>query len=337
MRATKKVVWEVVFRQARKHVQLPEPTNPLAKQMSEEDAELQRALALSMQSAPRSAPTDFAQSDEERQIAEAIALSLQQSAPPSGQPVAPPMDMDATAAVMTDDDELNAALALSMQSQEQLEPVVPTVPDVSSLQQLLFGEAAPLVEKQWLHQGIWFTPPPAADADPVVGSRPFSAGLAQEQGGPCAVLAAAQAYQLRRLLFEAQPSEPAQKSAEEGWLAGPTDGSICLQPDEPTAVDALLRGLADILWSAATTRGIGPPNESSTATVALLPASALPFEGSAPQLIAALLEHAVAATSWVAVYSTLKERLEALRSSVGARRVAAGATPPRRSVAAGAA
>jgi hypothetical protein len=92
---------------------------------------------------------------------------------------------------MTEDDELNAALALSMQSQETLEPVISAVPDVPTLQQLIFGDASPLVEKQWLHQGISLAAPPAPGVEPVVGSRPFTAGNAQEQGTPCAVLAAA--------------------------------------------------------------------------------------------------------------------------------------------------
>lgn len=80
----------------------------------------------------------------------------------------------------------------------------------------------------------------------------------------------------------------------------------------------MLRGLADMLWRAATTRSVGSPNESSSATITLLPPSSLPFEGSLPVLLEALLEHAVHPSSWTAVYAALKERLRSLQSPTGA-------------------
>lgn len=263
----------------------------------EEEEELRRALALSLEPSPPPQPAA-----EEEQIAQAIALSLQQAGP----------------AHTAEDDELNAALALSMQSQEQLGPVIPTVSDAMSFQRLLFGDASPHVMQQWINEGIMLAAPPHPGVEPVVGSRGFTAGLSQEQGGPCAVLAAAQAFLLRRLLFEARPSEPSQKPLTDGWLSAPEDPERCLLPDETTAIDALLRGLTDILWSTATTRSVGPPNEASVAVVAFLPPSLLPFNGSMTQLLGALLEYSVRVDSWIAVYHALRERLPSLQSPSGA-------------------
>ena len=146
------------------------------------------------------------------------------------------------------------------------------------------------------------------------------------------MLAAAQAFLLRRLLFEPQPSVPAQRAVSADWLAEsatelnaqpsdalPSGAAVnCLLPDEATATDALLRGLADILWQAATARSLGLPQESSPATVALLSNDRLPFAGSTSGLVAELLSSRVRANTWLEVYTRLKEGLPALMSEVGA-------------------
>ena len=107
----------------------------------EEDDDLQRALALSIQQSQPAGGVGGG-SDEERQIADAIALSLQQTQPPPQQPMA-----------LDGDEELNAALALSMEpfptDQRPTAPAAGGVPDASGLHSLLFGEfSTPLVERQ---------------------------------------------------------------------------------------------------------------------------------------------------------------------------------------------
>ena len=85
---------------------------------------------------------------------------------------------------------------------------------------------------------------PASDDSAAV---PFGAGILQEQGGPCAVLAAAQGFLLRRLLFDPDVARP---TPEPEWRA--EAGSEPLLPSAELAVEALLSGLADMLWTAAT-------------------------------------------------------------------------------------
>ncbi|KAL1495180.1 hypothetical protein AB1Y20_017045 [Prymnesium parvum] len=262
------------------------------------DDELQQALALSLQQAP--SPS----ADEARQLAEAIARSLD-PAPPS-----PPSASSADA-------DLQAAIDLSLTAHTSLPPVLPAVPSAATLHQLLFGDASPLVEAQWLHQGICFAPPPAALPE---GALPFAAALAQEHGGPCAVLASAQAFLLRRLLFDPDPHTPRQLPLPPppSPPATPPPAHASLLPSAEAAADALLRGLADILWAAATTRDSGPPNDASTATIALLPPEAPPPDGGAAPLLAALLAHAVEAHSWRGVYDALGARVASLHAPVGA-------------------
>jgi hypothetical protein len=219
----------------------------------------------------------------------------------------------------------------------------------SALLSLIFGDASSTVCRQWLQQGIAFAPPSATNGAPpgIVprpdgahpgmaqppdgappgtvpgappGTVPFTAGLAQSQGGPCAILAAAQAFTLRRLLFdprceqqgpggnsceqqghdgniaggvdansmggisgggessgggggggmgvsegmggdelfrgelmgreEVYRGKPRREVAAGGWAAAAGEGTLCPSPAE--AREALVAGLTDMLWQAAT-------------------------------------------------------------------------------------
>ena len=107
------------------------------------------------------------------------------------------------------------------------------------------------------------------------------------------MLAATQAFLLRRLLFDPAPGEPAPPPAPEAWLRQADVGR--LMPLETAATDSMLRGVADMLWAAAThvAPSDAPLAAPQLATVALLPSSLLPFSGSAAQLLELLLVHRV--------------------------------------------
>ena len=153
----------------------------------------------------------------ERQLREAIALSLAQPAQAPAQSEedelqqamalslqAPP----ATAAQAAEDAEMQAAVALSLGQPAAPAPAMPASPllvrveesneaepepTAEALAQLVFGaHATPTVLRQWHSQG--FRLGAAADGPATAGGvLPFGAGLEQEHGGPCAVLSAAQA------------------------------------------------------------------------------------------------------------------------------------------------
>lgn len=103
----------------------------------EEDEELRRALAMSMEPAPATiGQAVSAADDEDAQVAAAIAASLQQ-----------PAEADA---------ELQAAIAMSMEGSAPAPPEPATEdtpllnaePDAVSLRSMLLGDASPLVEQQ---------------------------------------------------------------------------------------------------------------------------------------------------------------------------------------------
>eukprot|EP00965_Chrysotila_dentata_P157316 5197469-Pleurochrysis_carterae.AAC.1 len=121
---------------------------------------------------------------------------------------------------LTEDEQLQAALALSVELMEgRQRPGEPAAGagagqnqwrDVTAaeLHNLLFGDSASAaVKSQWTSQGIALAPVSevasgGVGVDASMGSgadaMKFEAGLAQQQGGPCAILAAAQARALAR-------------------------------------------------------------------------------------------------------------------------------------------
>jgi len=193
------------------------------------DAGLAAALAASLESAPAAGAADA----EERALAAAIAASLGPG--PSKDDGALAMDVDS-------DEELRRALSFSLvpdagaggavAAPKAEHDVSTPAAAAAALRALVFGDAPAAVENQWLRQGIAFAPAAAAAVgsgsipgsvtpqhshDIAAGSNPisaagsdgavaapveFTAGLSQNQGGPCAVLAAVQAFTLRRLLFD---------------------------------------------------------------------------------------------------------------------------------------
>ena len=140
---------------------------------------------------------------------------------------------------------MQEALALSMQQPGSDLPSVPTSAGFDgeipvgidpaaaadaeaggpSLGALIFGDPNPEVMRQWKAQPVSFAD---VDISDTVGVTPFSAGLAQEHGGPCAILAAAQAFLLRRLLFD---PDPAAAQPSPVWLEAAPDGDGSLLPD----------------------------------------------------------------------------------------------------------
>ena len=182
---------------------------------SDDERQLREAIALSL--AQPAQPPALSEEDE---LQQAMALSLQPppapatawaGGPPGGR--ASPMDEDA---------EMQAALALSLGQPPAASPppAAPLVlveesdepepePTADALAQLVFGaDATPTVLQQWHSQGFRLGAAAAegaaaaaygaaADGAAAGGVLPFGAGLAQEHGGPCAVLSAAQALLLR--------------------------------------------------------------------------------------------------------------------------------------------
>jgi hypothetical protein len=268
--------------------------------------------------------------DEERQIQEAIALSL--AARPA---VSSPMSEDA---------ELRMALELSMQqpgaSGAGPPPLNPSDDGLGhmdaaaaaqadaggpALARLIFGEhPSGDVARQWRSQGLTIAD---VDVSDTPGMMPFGAGLAQDRGGPCAIMAAAQAFMLRRLLFGG-PDMISSPTWQEDSPAG--DGSLL--PSESEAVDVLLSGLADILVRCSIMPGAvdlaagseAPPTSTPCSIVIALPTAGM-LDGASSvlhlsneELLAALTASAARPTGWEEAYQVLRTRREGLESPIGA-------------------
>lgn len=284
------------------------------------------------------------QSEEERQIQEAIALSLQQQ---QGEQAPQPMDTE-----RSEDSELRMALELSMQ-QPSLEGSAPAPPPLDpesdglaridaataqeadaggpALSTVIFGDApAPEVTRQWRMQGFNLADVDVSDAP---GVTPFGAGLAQINGGPCAILAAAQAYMLRRLLFSGDaPSVP--PTPTPAWREEAEGGDGALLPTEAEAGEALLRGLADIFVACATTPSASASAVASSGgaaaelpptacqVVLAIPTAAMLDDGimahPSPALLAALVTGAARPSSWAETLESLRARRQGLSSEIGA-------------------
>ena len=247
--------------------------------------------------------------EEERQMAEALALSLQQ---PSSQP--DPMGDVPMGESLPGMDPAEAADA------EAGGP---------ALSRLIFSDMPnPEIMKQWKAQPVTFAD---VDLSDTPGITPFSAGLAQNFGGPCAILAASQAFLLRRLLFD--PSGLADPSPS--WLDEAPNGDGSLLPSEAEAGKALIAGLADMLCGCA----IAPSAvEAPTATGAPNPPSAdlnactcvicLPtsiqldsddlFQAPREALLAGLVASAARPKGWSACLNELRARSAGLASPLGA-------------------
>jgi hypothetical protein len=268
--------------------------------------------------------------EEERQLQEAIALSMQEA------PTQPTHD--------DDDEEMRQALALSMQQPESSgaprnassPPAMPPAMDFTdadsggpSLAVLVFGDRpSGEVIRQWKNQGISFAD---VDLSASPGITPFSAGLAQEYGGPCAILAAAQAFMMRRLLFDPTPEAP---QATPQWLEGAAGGgedTAVLLPSELQASQALYCGLADILCACACTPSVssdapvasGLSAATTSCAVLAVPSSQQLSDGSLlalplQDLLATLVNGALRPVGWAATLDALRSRAEGLASPLGA-------------------
>ncbi len=286
------------------------------------------------------------QSEEERQLQEAIALSLQQQQQQQQQQQSAPT-FDTARSAMSEDSELRMALELSMEGQQGAAAGAPppldpegdgiarldaaTVQEADAggpaLSRVIFGDApAPEVVRQWRMQGFTLADVDVSDAP---GVTPFGAGLAQINGGPCAVLAAAQAFMLRRLLFSGdEPSGP--PTPQPTWLEEAVAGDGSLLPSETEASEALLRGLADALVACATTPsaavatgavgGAVLPHAACQVVLAVPMAAMLDDMMSAPspELVGALVAHAARPTTWQATLEELRARRQGLASPLGA-------------------
>ena len=280
------------------------------------DPELEAALALSMQTPsaapappPVAAPPAFGD-DGDAELQAVLALSMSQAAEAS--------KAEASAA--------DIAMAEAEPDDDAPEPE----PTADGLGRFVFGDSpSPAALRQWHSQGICIgslahemSRAASSDESGAAVAVPFGAGILQEQGGPCAVLAAAQGFLLRRLLFDPDASRPQPEPAWRDTAAGEEP----LLPSAELATEALLSGLADMLWGAATARrgGQPPPPDAPPprCVVALLPAEQLPFGGSPAELRAALLLPSaggcVVAQSWAATREALRSRLPALEAAHGA-------------------
>ena len=265
-----------------------------------EEAELAQAIALSLASSNPVAAS--AMDDDERQMQEALALSMAQPAvgvAAEGAPTSQPMDIDPAAAYA--DADVGGP----------------------SLSRLVFGEnPSGEVMRQWRSQGVSLADVDVSDAP---GITPFGAGLAQENGGPCAILAATQAFMLRRLLFDPNPAAP---EPEPTWLEEPPQGEAALLPSDVESAEALLCGLADILTACASAPG-GPaePSGAEATSIAACPVVvALPAAADSGTLLSlsreALLQTLVANAArprgWAATLEALRSRQAGLASPIGA-------------------
>jgi hypothetical protein len=282
--------------------------------------------------------TDRQREEEERQLAEAIALSLESSQPRRAE-----------------EDEMARAMALSMQqpAAEATTDAKPTPADDfadadaggPSLARLVFGDRpSGEVMRQWRSQGITLAD---VDLSEAAGITPFSAGLAQDNGGPCAVLAAAQAFMLRRLLFDPAPAAPQPTPV---WLDEAEAGDGSLLPSDTEAMEALLCGLADILCGCATAPtpsatagassggGAGLPPAAAGSLAACPVVLALPsgtehgplLEATKEALVAALVGGAARPCGWAATLQALRARRAGLASPIGALCVLLSAVLTRR-------
>ena len=164
---------------------------------------------------------------------------------------------------MSDEDQLQAAINLSLQSPSVrgLSAAASTSASSASgaaaatarsattaeaLHTLIFASASQTVLHQWCQQRLHIAQP----TDATDGTAAFSAGLAQEQGGPCAILAATQAFMLRRLLFPSAIGEHPTRSVS-GTQPPPDASAAQLRPSPAEAAAAIVDALADILWQAA--------------------------------------------------------------------------------------
>ena len=271
--------------------------------------------------------------EEERQLQEALALSMQDQRPPTE-----------PSTVHDEDEEMRQALALSMQqstppsidggAHSSSPPALPPAIDYSdadsggpSLAELVFGRPSGEVLRQWKSQGITLAD---VDLSEAPGITPFSAGLAQEHGGPCAILAAAQAFMLRRLLFDPTPSNP---QPQPSWLdeasGGSGDATASLLPSELEAKDALHCGLADILCTAASAPSAAASSPSPPASLAesrvvlAIPTAQQLQDGvlvalPAQELLSALVATAARPVGWNATLDALRSRADGLASPLGA-------------------
>ena len=281
--------------------------------------------------------------EEERQLQEALALSLQQQQQQQQQQAVPAVET-------AEERELRMALELSLEGQPGAAADVPpfdpegdgisrldaaTVQEADAggpaLSRIIFGDApAPEVARQWRMQGFTLADVDVSDAP---GVTPFGAGLAQINGGPCAVLAAAQAFMLRRLLFSGDdPAGPPMPLPI--WLDEAAAGDGSLLPSETEAGEALLRGLADALVACATTPSAAAMAAAgggatlaptpcqvvlAVPTAAMLEASWMQDErGANPELLGALVAHAARPTTWHATLEALRARRHGLASPLGA-------------------
>ena len=236
---------------------------------------------------------------------EAMALSMQQ-----------PSAMDDSAA----DDDMAGIDPVTAAEAEAGGP---------ALGRLIFGDTPnPEVLRQWKSQPVSFA---AVDLSDTPGITPFSAGIAQEHGGPCAILAAAQGFLLRRLLFDPSPGAALPSPS---WLDDATRGDDSLLPSDAMAADALLCGLTDMLCgcaiapsAAATALGedaAGAAGSLDDCSVVLcLPtaaqiSSAQLLSVSRDALLSALVSTAARPRGWRACLAELRARADGLVSPIGA-------------------
>ena len=238
-----------------------------------------------------------------------------------------------------DDDEMARALALSMQQPSNDVPAESPYVDAEvggpSLALMVFGDKpSHEVVSQWRSQGVTLSTD--VDTTNAPGVVPFAAGLAQEHGGPCAILAAAQAFMLRRLLFDPSPAVP--QSSPASWLEEAPNDDLSLLPTASEATEALQRGLADILCSCATAPSasdaagsasegnvddcevvlVAPTSaEELAALEAGLASAASPVE-AVRELLRELFQRAVRPRGWLATLNALRDRHAGLQSPIGA-------------------
>ena len=160
---------------------------------------------------------------------------------------------------------------------------------------------------------------------------------ARRHGGPCAILAAAQAFTLRRLLFDPTPATPTPAPT---WLPEAAQGDDSLLASDEQAWEAFLRGLTDVLCNCATAPEAGgnaaggsacdsgsadAAELSRCAVVLAVPSQAALSEGgggllasSREALLAALVGGSVRPVGWMATLEALRSLRTGLASPIGA-------------------
>ncbi len=237
----------------------------------------------------------------------------------------------------SDDAELTRALELSIETHDQTDELAKAIalslaPDETCadetadiLNRVLVDDApSAAVQRQWTSQPIRFTEAASASAaaEATPGAAPFSAGLEQRQGGPCAVLAAAESFLLRRLLFDPDLERPQPPpEGERGWIATEASAPASqLLAGAALANAALLSGLADILWQAASAAPLSD-GALPVAVVALPSAEWLSTQPDELSLEATVLQIAQArkcVRSWTETRAALACGAACLASRVGA-------------------